>query len=312
MEDDGGTTTFGYDGQGRLASISDTAAGAFGLAYDAADRLTGLTRPNGVDDLGGGRASAAFAGEIVGQVATRRLDVRCAPVPDSVRHEMEVQHRQGIEARAEPATDARSTGTADRCRPSHPWFTGNPSAGGRRAGRLPRHRRRDLPPASPGCRPRRGLERPRDRGRAFARLHRRRSGPAAVRPPWWRPRVRRRRPDLATARHAVRRDEHGRGRRWIDRDRRAQRARRESGRRADLAGHLGNPPEPGHPRVHAGPGRPGPDVGLPGHGRPLGEPRRRPGLGAGPAAEHPVSGRRRGPVGDPAGRGHGRRSCDLG
>ncbi|HXU86966.1 MAG TPA: RHS repeat-associated core domain-containing protein [Verrucomicrobiae bacterium] len=46
----GGTTTYTYDAAGRLTTLASSWAGTFGLAYDRRDRLTGLTRPNGVDD----------------------------------------------------------------------------------------------------------------------------------------------------------------------------------------------------------------------------------------------------------------------
>jgi RHS repeat-associated protein len=47
----GGAITYAYDGRGRLSSLRDDAGGVFAFAYDAAtDRLTGLSRPNGVND----------------------------------------------------------------------------------------------------------------------------------------------------------------------------------------------------------------------------------------------------------------------
>ena len=46
----GGRQTFGYDGSGRLTSVTDVAGGVFAMAYDRADRLTSMSRPNGVTD----------------------------------------------------------------------------------------------------------------------------------------------------------------------------------------------------------------------------------------------------------------------
>jgi RHS repeat-associated protein len=47
----GGATAYAYDSRGRLASLRDDAGGAFAFAYDpVTDRLTGLSRPNGVND----------------------------------------------------------------------------------------------------------------------------------------------------------------------------------------------------------------------------------------------------------------------
>ena len=47
IQDPQGTTTYTYDGQGRLAGVADSVAGGFGLGYDNLDRLAQLTRPNG-------------------------------------------------------------------------------------------------------------------------------------------------------------------------------------------------------------------------------------------------------------------------
>ena len=47
----GGAIAYAYDSRGRLSSLRDDAGGVFAFAYDAAtDRLTGLSRPNGVND----------------------------------------------------------------------------------------------------------------------------------------------------------------------------------------------------------------------------------------------------------------------
>jgi RHS repeat-associated protein len=47
----GGAIAYAYDSRGRLSSLRDDAGGVFALAYDAAtDRLSGLSRPNGVND----------------------------------------------------------------------------------------------------------------------------------------------------------------------------------------------------------------------------------------------------------------------
>jgi RHS repeat-associated protein len=48
----GGAIAYAYDSRGRLSSLRDDAGGVFAFAYDAAtDRLTGLSRPNGVNDV---------------------------------------------------------------------------------------------------------------------------------------------------------------------------------------------------------------------------------------------------------------------
>ena len=47
----GGGIAYAYDSRGRLSSLRDDAGGIFAFAYDAAtDRMTGLSRPNGVND----------------------------------------------------------------------------------------------------------------------------------------------------------------------------------------------------------------------------------------------------------------------
>jgi RHS repeat-associated protein len=47
----GGAIAYAYDSRGRLSSLRDDAGSVFAFAYDAAtDRLTGLSRPNGVND----------------------------------------------------------------------------------------------------------------------------------------------------------------------------------------------------------------------------------------------------------------------
>ena len=48
LQDPSGTTTYGYDGQGRLRSVVDSQGGTSTLAYDGLDRLTTLARPNGL------------------------------------------------------------------------------------------------------------------------------------------------------------------------------------------------------------------------------------------------------------------------
>jgi RHS repeat-associated protein len=47
----GGGIVYAYDSRGRLSSLHDNASGVFTLTYDATDRLTGLSRPNGVNDV---------------------------------------------------------------------------------------------------------------------------------------------------------------------------------------------------------------------------------------------------------------------
>ncbi len=47
----GGDIGFTYDARGRLASLRDDVGGVFTLTYDNTVRLTGLSRPNGVNDL---------------------------------------------------------------------------------------------------------------------------------------------------------------------------------------------------------------------------------------------------------------------
>ena len=85
----GGATEYTHDSRGRLSSVRDDAGGVFSFAYDATDRLTGLTRPNGVNDALSYRAN--------------RLTTRNASIGGSIR------------ARAEYALDAlgRSTSLTD-------------------------------------------------------------------------------------------------------------------------------------------------------------------------------------------------------
>jgi RHS repeat-associated protein len=45
-----GPTGYSYDPIGRLASITDAAGGGFNLTYDSLGRVTGFSRPNGVND----------------------------------------------------------------------------------------------------------------------------------------------------------------------------------------------------------------------------------------------------------------------
>ncbi len=47
----GGVITYAYDARGRLSLLLDDMGDAFTPAYGTTDRLTGLSRPNGVDDL---------------------------------------------------------------------------------------------------------------------------------------------------------------------------------------------------------------------------------------------------------------------
>ncbi len=80
----GGAIAYAYDSRGRLSSLRDDAGGAFAFAYDAgSDRLTGLSRPNGVNDVlsyrenlltarnaligGSVRASAAYTLDLLGR-----------------------------------------------------------------------------------------------------------------------------------------------------------------------------------------------------------------------------------------------------
>lgn len=48
LQDPSGTTTYGYDDQGRLEVITDSQGGASTLGYDGLDRLTSMVRPNGL------------------------------------------------------------------------------------------------------------------------------------------------------------------------------------------------------------------------------------------------------------------------
>ena len=50
MAGPGGTVAYTYDSRGRLSSVRDDVGGVFSFAYDNTDRLTGLSRPNGVTD----------------------------------------------------------------------------------------------------------------------------------------------------------------------------------------------------------------------------------------------------------------------
>jgi RHS repeat-associated protein len=45
-----GSIAYGYDSNGRLSTVRDDIGGLFSLTFDAANRLTGLSRPNGVND----------------------------------------------------------------------------------------------------------------------------------------------------------------------------------------------------------------------------------------------------------------------
>ncbi|HEX3425363.1 MAG TPA: RHS repeat-associated core domain-containing protein [Acidimicrobiales bacterium] len=45
-----GATTYGYNDLGLVSSITDPTGGVYGYTYNGARQLTGLTRPNGVDD----------------------------------------------------------------------------------------------------------------------------------------------------------------------------------------------------------------------------------------------------------------------
>jgi RHS repeat-associated protein len=47
----GGSIAYAYDSRGRFSSLRDDAAGLFTFSHDATDRLTGLARPNGVNDV---------------------------------------------------------------------------------------------------------------------------------------------------------------------------------------------------------------------------------------------------------------------
>ena len=46
----GGTTTYGYDADQRLTSVTDPSSGAFSQSWDPASELTAITRPNNVND----------------------------------------------------------------------------------------------------------------------------------------------------------------------------------------------------------------------------------------------------------------------
>jgi RHS repeat-associated protein len=58
-----GTTSFSYDANGLLASVTDPSGGDFSLGYDPLGRLTSLSRPNGVTD--------SYAYTAAGQLASR-------------------------------------------------------------------------------------------------------------------------------------------------------------------------------------------------------------------------------------------------
>ncbi|HEU5356672.1 MAG TPA: RHS repeat-associated core domain-containing protein [Actinocrinis sp.] len=45
-----GHTAYGYDGDGRLSTVTDPSGGVFAYSYDGAGRVTGLARPNGALD----------------------------------------------------------------------------------------------------------------------------------------------------------------------------------------------------------------------------------------------------------------------
>ena len=58
ISDPNGTTSYLYDGQGRLASVADSDAGIFSFGYDSLDRVVTLARPNSVLETFG------FSGEL--------------------------------------------------------------------------------------------------------------------------------------------------------------------------------------------------------------------------------------------------------
>lgn len=137
IEDAGGTTTFGYDGQGRLASIGDTGAGGFGLAYDAVDRLAGLTRPNGVDDVYtylAGRLETRTSSGPAGVVDSADIDYDPLGFPERVT-DLAGEHRYTTDplGRLTGATHPGSSGIADETYAYDPAgnrtsWAGNPAA----------------------------------------------------------------------------------------------------------------------------------------------------------------------------------------
>lgn len=137
IEDAGGTTTFGYDGQGRLAAIADTGAGLFGLAYDEADRLTGFTRPNGVDDVYtylAGRLDTRTSTGPSGIVDSAAIDYGQAGFPDRVV-DPAGEHRYTTDplGRLTGATHPAGSGIADETYAYDPAgnrtsWSGNPAA----------------------------------------------------------------------------------------------------------------------------------------------------------------------------------------
>jgi RHS repeat-associated protein len=58
-----GTTTYTYDGNGLLKTVTDPSSGVFNLGYDPLGRLASLSRPNGVNDV--------YAYESTGQLSSR-------------------------------------------------------------------------------------------------------------------------------------------------------------------------------------------------------------------------------------------------
>ena len=92
----GGEVDYTYDSRGRLSSMRDDVGGVFSFAHDNTDRLTGLSRPNGVTDALSYREArltqrdASLGGTVLGRAdytldALGRRDVahrprRCAHV----------------------------------------------------------------------------------------------------------------------------------------------------------------------------------------------------------------------------------------
>ncbi len=61
-----GTTGCAYNPDGLLTTLTDPSSGSFGFGYDALERLTSITRPNGVNDL----LQYDRAGELTSRVAS--------------------------------------------------------------------------------------------------------------------------------------------------------------------------------------------------------------------------------------------------
>jgi RHS repeat-associated protein/uncharacterized repeat protein (TIGR01451 family) len=90
-----GAASFSYDGNGRLASVTDTSGSKFTIGYDPLGRLASLTRPNGVADTYSYTAS--------GQLASRSSS-KSGSIIDALSY--------GYDTSGRVATKTDSTGTA--------------------------------------------------------------------------------------------------------------------------------------------------------------------------------------------------------